>query len=83
MDPRAEHAVYEAVLRDTPRPDQITVLISHRLASVVACDHIFVFDGGRITESGTHQELMNLGGEYAAMFTLQAAGYRARAGETA
>lgn len=83
MDPRAEHAVYEAVLRDNPRPDQITVLISHRLASVVACDRIFVFDGGRITESGTHQELMDLGGEYAAMFTLQAAGYRAQAGETA
>ncbi|MFD6472535.1 ATP-binding cassette domain-containing protein [Streptomyces anulatus] len=83
MDPRAEHAVYEAVLRDNPRPDQITVLISHRLASVVACDRIFVFDAGRITESGTHQELMGLDGEYASMFTLQAAGYRAEAEETA
>ncbi|WP_331718038.1 ABC transporter ATP-binding protein/permease (plasmid) [[Kitasatospora] papulosa] len=77
MDPRAEHAVYEAVLRDDQRPDQITVLISHRLASVVACDHIYVFDAGRIIESGTHQKLMHRGGEYAAMFTLQAAGYRA------
>ncbi|WP_327334870.1 ABC transporter ATP-binding protein [Streptomyces anulatus] len=83
MDPRAEHAVYEAVLRDNPRPNQITVLISHRLASVVACDRIFVFDAGRITESGTHQELMGLDGEYASMFTLQAAGYRAEAEETA
>lgn len=81
MDPRAEHAVYEAVLRDSPRPDQITVLVSHRLASVVSCDRIFVFDGGRIIETGTHQELMDLDGEYAAMFTLQAAGYRAEAGE--
>ena len=75
--------MYEAVLRDNPRPDQFTVLISHRLASVVACDRIYVFDGGRIIESGTHQELMDLGGEYAAMFTLQAAGYRAEAGEAA
>ncbi|MGW3205627.1 ABC transporter ATP-binding protein [Streptomyces sp. NPDC001135] len=83
MDPRAEHAVYQAVLGDTPRPDRITVLISHRLASVVECDRIFVFDGGRITETGTHQELMGLGGEYAAMFTLQAAGYRPEAGEAA
>ncbi|WP_228180202.1 ABC transporter ATP-binding protein [Streptomyces anulatus] len=81
MDPRAEHAVYEAVLRDNPRPDQITVLISHRLASVVACDRIFVFDAGRVTESGTHQELMDLDGEYASMFTLQAAGYRTEAEE--
>ncbi|MFG3590678.1 hypothetical protein [Streptomyces sp. NPDC047990] len=56
IDPRAEHAVYEAVLRDNPRPDQITVLISHRFARVVACDRILVFDGGRITESGTHQD---------------------------
>lgn len=80
MDPRAEHAVYEAVLRDNPRPNQITVLISHRLASVVACDRIFVFDAGRITESGTHQELMGLDGEYASMFTLQAAGLPRRGG---
>ncbi|MFK0238671.1 ATP-binding cassette domain-containing protein [Streptomyces vinaceus] len=76
MDPPSEHAVYEAVLRGRLRPDQITVLISHRLASVVACDRILVFDGGRIVESGSHDELMALGGDYAAMFTLQASGYR-------
>ncbi|MEJ8652480.1 ABC transporter ATP-binding protein [Streptomyces sp. MS1.AVA.3] len=76
MDPRAEHDVYRAVLRDKLRDDQITVLISHRLASVVECDRIYVFDNGHITESGSHQELMALGGDYAQMFTLQAAGYR-------
>lgn len=83
MDPRAEHAVYQAVLPDTPRPDQITVLISHRLASVVECDRIFVFADGQIIETGTHQELMELDGEYAAMFTLQAAGFRTEGGEAA
>ncbi|MGW9176999.1 ATP-binding cassette domain-containing protein [Streptomyces decoyicus] len=77
MDPRAEHDVYRAVLRDKLRDDQITVLISHRLASVVECDRIYVFDDGHITESGSHQELMALGGDYAQMFTLQAAGYQA------
>ncbi|MEU8786659.1 ABC transporter ATP-binding protein [Streptomyces sp. NPDC048637] len=77
MDPKAEHAVYQAVLRNKNRTDQITVLISHRLASVVECDRIFVFDGGRITEAGSHQQLMDLGGDYAQMFTLQAAGYQA------
>ncbi|MFJ9417932.1 ATP-binding cassette domain-containing protein [Streptomyces sp. NPDC101227] len=76
MDPRAEHDVYRAVLRDKLRDDQITVLISHRLASVVECDRIYVFDGGRITESGSHPQLMSLGGDYAQMFTLQAAGYQ-------
>jgi ABC-type multidrug transport system fused ATPase/permease subunit len=77
MDPRAEHAVYQAVLRGKRRPDRITVLISHRLASVVDCDAIYVFDNGRIIEAGTHNKLMALGGEYAQMFTLQAAGYQA------
>ncbi|MGX1851116.1 ABC transporter ATP-binding protein [Streptomyces sp. NPDC055299] len=76
MDPRAEHDVYQAVLRGKLRDDQITVLISHRLASVVECDRIYVFDNGRITEAGSHQELMALGGDYAQMFTLQAAGYQ-------
>ncbi|RSO07017.1 ABC transporter ATP-binding protein [Streptomyces sp. WAC 06783] len=75
MDPKAEHAVYQAVLRGEHPADRITVLISHRLASVVECDAIYVFDQGRIIESGTHQELLEQGGEYAAMFTLQASGY--------
>ncbi|MHA5053691.1 ATP-binding cassette domain-containing protein [Streptomyces sp. SD15] len=78
MDPPSEHAVYEAVLRSRLREDQITVLISHRLASVVDCHKIYVFDGGRITECGSHQDLMALGGAYAAMFTLQAGGYQPR-----
>lgn len=76
MDPPSEHAVYEAVLRGRLRADQITVLISHRLASVVDCDRILVFDSGRIVESGSHDELMASGGDYAAMFTLQASGYQ-------
>ncbi|WP_246150725.1 ABC transporter ATP-binding protein [Streptomyces qinzhouensis] len=76
MDPRAEQAVYESVLNGARRPGRITVLISHRLASVVRADRIYVFDSGRIIESGTHQQLMDKEGEYAAMFTLQAAGYQ-------
>ncbi|MGA5065150.1 ATP-binding cassette domain-containing protein [Streptomyces exfoliatus] len=78
MDPPSEHAVYEAVLRGRLREDQITVLISHRLASVVDCDRVYVFDRGRVVESGSHTELMALGGLYAEMFTLQAGGYQAR-----
>ncbi|MFJ6518033.1 ABC transporter ATP-binding protein [Streptomyces filamentosus] len=80
MDPPSEHAVYEAVLRDRPREDRITVLISHRLASVVGCDRIYVFDAGRIVEEGSHEELMAHDGLYAHMFTLQAAGYQPSGG---
>jgi ATP-binding cassette, subfamily B, bacterial len=76
MDPRAEHAAYTAVLRGRHRPDRITILISHRLASVIECDRIFVFKDGRILEYGNHTSLMAQGGEYAQMFTLQAAAYR-------
>ncbi|MBL1109891.1 ABC transporter ATP-binding protein [Streptomyces sp. 5-8] len=83
MDPPSEHAVYEAVLRGRLRTDQITVLISHRLASVVDCDRILVFDSGRIVESGSHDELMATGGDYAAMFTLQASGYQPGAASAA
>lgn len=79
MDPRAEHAVYQSVLQGPRRPGQITVLISHRLASVVDCDRIYVFDDGKITAAGTHRELMDQEGEYAQMFTLQAAGYQSAA----
>lgn len=82
MDPPSEHAVYEAVLRGRLREDQITVLISHRLASVVDCDVIYVFDHGRIIESGSHHDLMALGRTYATMFTLQADGYRPRTSQT-
>ncbi|MFJ2217732.1 ATP-binding cassette domain-containing protein [Streptomyces sp. NPDC101062] len=76
MDPRAEHAAYTAVLRGRHRADRITVLISHRMASVIECDRIFVFRDGRITESGNHTSLMAQRGEYYEMFTLQASAYQ-------
>jgi ATP-binding cassette subfamily B protein len=79
MDPRAEHAAYTAVLRGRRRADRITILISHRLASVIECDRIFVFQDGQIIESGDHTSLMAQHGEYHQMFTLQAAAYQAKA----
>jgi ATP-binding cassette subfamily B protein len=48
------------------------VLISHRLSTVRQADRIVLLDGGRITETGSHDELMAAGGRYAEMFAIQA-----------
>ena len=52
------------------------LLISHRLSSVRFAHRICVLAGGRITESGTHDELLAAGGDYAELFELQARSYR-------
>ena len=56
--------------------DKMAVLISHRFSTVRMADRIFVIEDGRITEEGTHAELLALGGTYARLFTLQAESYR-------
>ncbi|HEY0602844.1 MAG TPA: ABC transporter ATP-binding protein [Herpetosiphonaceae bacterium] len=55
---------------------KIALLISHRFSTVRMADHICVLEGGRLTEYGTHEELLLLGGTYDRLFNLQAAGYR-------
>jgi ATP-binding cassette subfamily B protein len=75
MDARAEHAVFES-LRRLGAGGRTTILITHRLANVQHADQIVVLDQGRVTEHGTHQELMDLGGTYADLFTLQASAYQ-------
>jgi ATP-binding cassette, subfamily B, bacterial len=54
----------------------MAVLISHRFSTVRMADRILVLEQGRIVEHGTHQQLVALGGKYAELFDLQAAGYR-------
>jgi len=51
------------------------LLISHRFSSVRCADRIYVLEQGRITEGGTHDELVRLGGHYAELFMLQASAY--------
>jgi ATP-binding cassette subfamily B protein len=79
MDARAEHKVFTALRALSDHPDQrhtrITVLITHRLANIRHADHIVVMDKGRITEQGTHEQLMNQGHTYRQLFELQAHAY--------
>jgi ATP-binding cassette subfamily B protein len=75
LDARAEHELFESI-RTLCRGRSV-LLISHRFSSVRSADRIYVLDGGRVVESGSHDELMDLGGRYAELFTLQASAYLA------
>jgi ATP-binding cassette, subfamily B, bacterial len=75
LDARAEHELFESI-RTLCRGRSV-LLISHRFSSVRSADRIYVLDGGRVVESGSHDELMALGGRYAGLFTLQASAYLA------
>jgi ATP-binding cassette subfamily B protein len=74
LDALAEAELFEK-LRDLVR-GRSTVLISHRFSTVRMADRIYVIDDGKILESGSHEELMLLGGKYASLFRMQAAPYR-------
>jgi ATP-binding cassette subfamily B protein len=73
LDPKAEAALFEQVRRLAE--GRSVLLISHRFSSVRSADRIYVLDDGRIAESGSHEELMALGGKYAHLFKLQAKAY--------
>ncbi|SJM34231.1 ABC transporter ATP-binding protein [Mesorhizobium delmotii] len=51
--------------------DRVTLIISHRLSSLMHADQILFVEGGRIVERGTHEELLALGGRYRALYDLQ------------
>jgi ATP-binding cassette subfamily B protein len=78
LDAETEHALFEryaAAARDST-DGRITILVSHRFSTVRMADLIVVLDGARLVETGTHDELMALGGQYAELYRIQAAAYR-------
>ena len=73
LDPRAEADLFASV-RELFAGRSV-VLISHRFASVRLADRIYVLDAGRVTEEGTHEDLMAADGLYQKLFTLQASAF--------
>lgn len=74
MDAEAEVQIFERFRRLTQK--QMVVLISHRFSTVRMADKIVVMADGKLLEQGTHEELLQLAGRYARLFSIQAAGYQ-------
>jgi ATP-binding cassette subfamily B protein len=74
MDARAEYELFRRFHQLTE--GRTAILISHRLSTVRMADRIYVLEGGRIVECGTHDELVDCGGRYARLFETQAQYYR-------
>ena len=74
LDPEAEAAIF-AELKENLK-GRIGIVISHRFSTVRIADRIAVIDEGRVTELGTHEELLAANNRYARLFELQASGYR-------
>lgn len=70
LDSRTEQAIQAELMRLAQ--NRTTLLIAHRLSTVVHADQILVMDHGRIVERGTHAELMRARGRYAEMWDIQA-----------
>ena len=74
LDPEAEAGIF-AELKENLK-GRIGIVISHRFSTVRIADRIAVIEDGRVTELGTHEELLRAKNRYAELFEIQASGYR-------
>jgi ABC-type multidrug transport system fused ATPase/permease subunit len=74
LDPIAENEIY--LQYNQFAQDKTSIFISHRLSSTRFCDRILFLEDGKITESGSHDDLMKLNGKYAEIFNIQSYYYR-------
>jgi ATP-binding cassette subfamily B protein len=74
LDAKAEHELFARI--GQLLAGRSVLLISHRFSTVRSADRIYVLKGGRVVESGTHDELIAANGTYAELFTLQASPYQ-------
>jgi len=79
LDSASESAVQLAL--DRAAKGRTTIAIAHRLSTIQHADMIYVFDAGRIVESGSHDELMGKKGRYWELVKLQELGGTAEAGK--
>ncbi len=74
LDAEREYEIFQRFRELTA--GKIAILISHRFSTVRMADRIAVIDNGALSELGSHDELLALGGTYARLFNMQAEGYR-------
>ena len=74
LDPIAEYELNQSILKNAE--GKTVIFISHRLSTTRMADKIYMFDGGEIVESGSHDELMEQNGKYAEMYRVQAKKYK-------
>ena len=75
LSPTAESEVFE-MLRNNLTEQQIGIFVSHRFSTIRQARRIIVMDQGRITEMGSHEDLIALHGQYARMYTIQAEAFK-------
>jgi ATP-binding cassette subfamily B protein len=74
VDPQAEENIFNQIL--ATGLDKIILFISHRFSTVRRANKILVLENGKISEQGTHDQLLNADGTYARLFRLQAKNYQ-------
>ena len=73
LDPISENELFNSIIKSVK--DRTGIFISHRLSSVKDADYVFMLENGKIIEKGSHQELMDEKGAYAAMYKVQERNY--------